>query len=34
LWGSSEGGMLTTQVAAKDKRIAFAINSSGFMGPL
>lgn len=34
VWGSSEGGMLTTQVAAKDKRIAFAINSSGFMGPL
>ena len=34
LWGSSEGGMLTTQVAAKDKRIAFVINSSGFMGPL
>jgi pimeloyl-ACP methyl ester carboxylesterase len=34
LWGSSEGGMLTTQVAAMDKRIAFAINSSGFMGPL
>jgi pimeloyl-ACP methyl ester carboxylesterase len=34
LWGSSEGGMLTTQVAAADPRIAFAINSSGFMGPL
>ena len=34
LWGSSEGGMLTTQVAARDKRVAFAINSSGFMGPL
>ena len=34
LWGSSEGGMLATQVAARDTRIAFAINSSGFMGPL
>jgi pimeloyl-ACP methyl ester carboxylesterase len=34
LWGSSEGGMLTTQVAARDPRVAFAINSSGFMGPL
>ena len=34
LWGSSEGGMLTTQIAARDDRIAFVINSSGFMGPL
>jgi pimeloyl-ACP methyl ester carboxylesterase len=34
VWGSSEGGMLTTQVAARDKDLAFAINSSGFMGPL
>jgi pimeloyl-ACP methyl ester carboxylesterase len=33
-WGSSEGGMLATQVAARDKKVAFAINSSGFMGPL
>lgn len=34
LWGSSEGGMLTTQVAARNQDVAFAINSSGFMGPL
>ena len=34
LWGSSEGGMLTTQVAARNKHVAFAINSSGFVGPL
>jgi pimeloyl-ACP methyl ester carboxylesterase len=34
LWGSSEGGMLTTQVAARNAEVAFAINSSGFMGPL
>ena len=33
-WGSSEGGMLTTQVAARTRDAAFAINSSGFMGPL
>jgi pimeloyl-ACP methyl ester carboxylesterase len=33
-WGSSEGGMLTTQVAAHSRDVAFAINSSGFMGPL
>jgi pimeloyl-ACP methyl ester carboxylesterase len=33
-WGSSEGGMLATQVAARNQRAAFAINSSGFMGPL
>ena len=33
-WGSSEGGMLATQVAARNKDVAFAINSSGFMGPL
>jgi dipeptidyl aminopeptidase/acylaminoacyl peptidase len=32
-WGSSEGGMLATQVAARNKEVAFAINSSGFMGP-
>jgi pimeloyl-ACP methyl ester carboxylesterase len=34
VWGSSEGGMLTTQVAARSNEVAFAINSSGFMGPL
>jgi uncharacterized protein len=33
-WGSSEGGMLATQVAARSKQVAFAIDSSGFMGPL
>lgn len=33
-WGSSEGGMLATQVAAHSTDVAFAINSSGFMGPL
>jgi uncharacterized protein len=33
-WGSSEGGMLATQIAARNKDVAFAINSSGFMGPL
>lgn len=33
-WGSSEGGMLTTQAAAEIPQAAFAINSSGFMGPL
>ena len=33
-WGSSEGGMLTTQVAARSADGAFVINSSGFMGPL
>jgi pimeloyl-ACP methyl ester carboxylesterase len=33
-WGSSEGGMLGTQVAARSKEVAFVINSSGFMGPL
>ncbi len=33
-WGSSEGGMLATQAAAQNKDVAFAINSSGFMGPL
>jgi pimeloyl-ACP methyl ester carboxylesterase len=33
-WGSSEGGMLTTQVAARSEDVAFAINSSGFMEPL
>jgi len=34
LWGVSEGGMLTTQVAARTKDVAFIINSSGFMVPL
>jgi dienelactone hydrolase len=34
LWGSSEGGMLATQVAARLDGIAFVINSSGFMMPL
>jgi pimeloyl-ACP methyl ester carboxylesterase len=33
-WGSSEGGMLATQAAARSKDVAFAINSSGFMGTL
>ncbi|HSC16121.1 MAG TPA: alpha/beta hydrolase, partial [Gammaproteobacteria bacterium] len=33
-WGSSEGGMLATQAAAHSSAVAFAINSSGFMGPL
>jgi pimeloyl-ACP methyl ester carboxylesterase len=33
-WGSSEGGMLATQVAARSNEVAFAIDSSGFMGPL
>lgn len=33
-WGSSEGGMLATQVAARSHEVAFAIDSSGFMGPL
>jgi len=33
-WGSSEGGMLATQVAARSADVAFAINSSGFMEPL
>ena len=33
-WGSSEGGMLATQVAARAGDVAFAIDSSGFMGPL
>lgn len=33
-WGSSEGGMLTTQVAARSKDVAFVINSSGYMEPL
>jgi pimeloyl-ACP methyl ester carboxylesterase len=34
LWGTSEGGMLATQVAARMKTIAWVINSSGFMMPL
>jgi pimeloyl-ACP methyl ester carboxylesterase len=34
VWGSSEGGMLATQVAARSRDVAFAIDSSGFMGPL
>lgn len=33
-WGSSEGGMLTLQIAARSPDVAFAINSSGFTGPL
>lgn len=33
-WGSSEGGMLSMQVAARSNDVAFAINSSGFMEPL
>lgn len=33
-WGSSEGGTVATQVAARNKEVAFAIDSSGFMGPL
>jgi uncharacterized protein len=33
-WGSSEGGMLATQVAARSMEVAFTIDSSGFMGPL
>ena len=33
-WGSSEGGMLATQMAARAPDTAFAINSSGFMEPL
>ena len=33
-WGSSEGGMLTTQVGSRSKKVAFVINSSGFMVPL
>lgn len=34
LWGSSEGGMLATQVASRTRDVAFIINSSGFMMPL
>jgi hypothetical protein len=34
LWGTSEGGMLTTQVASQTKDVAFIIDSSGFMMPL
>jgi pimeloyl-ACP methyl ester carboxylesterase len=33
VWGTSEGGMLSTQVAAVEN-VAFAINSSGFVMPL
>jgi len=33
-WGSSEGGMLTTQVASRSKEVAFIVDSSGFMVPL
>jgi uncharacterized protein len=33
VWGTSEGGMLSTQVAAIES-LAFAINSSGFVMPL
>ncbi len=32
-WGTSEGGMLTTQLAAVES-VAFVINSSGFVMPL
>jgi hypothetical protein len=34
VWGTSEGGMLAIQVAARSKDVVFAINSSGFMEPL
>ncbi len=34
VWGTSEGGMLGTQVAARKPNVAFVINSSGFMMPL
>jgi pimeloyl-ACP methyl ester carboxylesterase len=34
LWGTSEGGMLTTQVAARKRDVAYIINSSGFVMPL
>jgi pimeloyl-ACP methyl ester carboxylesterase len=34
LWGSSEGGMLGTQVAARMPNVAFVINSSGSMMPV
>ena len=34
LWGSSEGGMVATQVAAQSNDVAFIINSSGFLMPL
>jgi uncharacterized protein len=34
LWGSSEGGMLGTQVAARIPNVAFVINSSGSMMPV
>jgi uncharacterized protein len=33
-WGSSEGGMLATQVAARSKNVAFVINSSGSVAPV
>jgi dienelactone hydrolase len=33
VWGTSEGGMLTTQLAAVES-VAFAIDTSGFMMPL
>jgi pimeloyl-ACP methyl ester carboxylesterase len=34
LWGSSEGGMLATQVAAQSTHVAFVINSSGSVAPV
>lgn len=34
IWGISEGGMLSTQVAAASNQVAFIINSGGFMLPL
>lgn len=34
LWGTSEGGMLTTQVASRNNEVRFIIDSSGFMMPL
>ncbi len=34
LWGTSEGGMLGTQVAARIPNVAFVINSSGSMMPV
>ena len=34
VWGASEGGMLATQFPAVEPSVHFAINSSGFVGPL
>lgn len=33
VWGSSEGGMLAMYMASRNADVAFAIDSSGFMGP-